>query len=162
MTKAGSCCQVVILYGSTFIVPSICYGYNDTHRLSQGPQRFMVHFLQEEAVLAASPGNKRTRIGFVWLFTHMMDCDEATLSVREGRRWPAVLLCWALLWWMIPPHFSLVLSQMLDNPGDLRRSLVDCLTGWPQPRLCFACARYQQKYSCQTMQKASSLTIVSP
>lgn len=36
---------------------------------------------QEEAVWAVSRGNKRTRIGFVRLFTHMMDCDEATLSV---------------------------------------------------------------------------------
>lgn len=95
-----------------------------------------VHSVQEEAVLAVSPGNKRTRIGFVWLFTHMMDCDEATLIVWEERRWPGVLHCWAVLWWMISPHFSLALSQMLDNPGELRRSPLDCLTGRPQPRLC--------------------------
>lgn len=95
-----------------------------------------VHSLQEEAVLAVSSGNKRTRIGFVMLFTHMMDCDEATLSVWEERRWPGALHCWAVLWWMISPHFSSALSQMLDNPGDLRRSQLGCLTGWPQPRLC--------------------------
>lgn len=52
-----------------------------------------VHSLQEEAVLAVSSGNKRTRIGFVMLFTHMMDCDEATLSVRgEKMAWRAPLL----------------------------------------------------------------------
>lgn len=90
-----------------------------------------VHSIQEEAVLAVSPGNKRTRTGFVWLFTHMMDCDEATLSVWEERRWPGVLHSWAVLWWMNSPRLSLALSQMLDNPRDLRRSPLNSLTGRP-------------------------------
>lgn len=74
--------RCVMSHSATFIFQSIFYGHKlHTPYFTRVSEVHGVHSLQEEAVLAVSSGNKRTRIGFVMLFTHMMDCDEATLSV---------------------------------------------------------------------------------
>lgn len=89
-------------------------------------------FHTQAAVLAVSSANKSNTIGFVGAFTRMMDCDRTTPSCWVARRWSGVsdslCHCWERRWWMISPRFSSTLSELLDNPGDLWRSLLYFLT----------------------------------
>lgn len=89
----------------------------------------------------------------------MMDCDPATLSCWEGKRWSGVNDTLHLFveragdeWF--PPRFSSPLSELLDNPRDLRRSLSYFLTPGRNQGYVIPCVVYQPKYSCQTIQKA--------
>lgn len=138
-------------------ISSLSYVCLELHRL-YFRRVWEVHGIQA-AALAVSPGNKSTRIGFVRASTHMMDCDQATLSCWEGRRWSGVndslYHCGVSRWWMISPRFSSALSELLDNPRDLRRSLLYSLTPGHNQGYVIPCAVYQAKYSCQTIQKAA-------
>lgn len=65
-----------------------------------------------------------------------------TIVERAGDEW-------------FPPRFSLALSELLDNPRDLQRSLLYFLAPGHNQGYVIACAVYQPKYSCQTIQKAA-------
>ena len=149
--------MVEVLFGMAllfYFIPLICM-----FRVTQTVFQMGLRGGIQAAALAVSPGNKSSRIGFVRASTHMMDCDQATLSCREGRRWSGVndslYLCWGSRWWMISPRFSSALSELLDNPRDLRRSPLYSLTPGHNQGYVIPCAVYQAKYSCQTIQKAA-------
>lgn len=77
---SGSC--VGTSYSATFISPSIFYAFRrHTPSFTRASEVHGVRSLQEEAVLAVSPADKSTPVGFVRLFTGVMDGDEAALMV---------------------------------------------------------------------------------
>lgn len=51
-------------------------------------------------------------------------------------------------------RFLSALSELLDNPRDLQRSLLYFLTAGHNPGYVIPHVVYQAKYSCQTIQKA--------
>lgn len=64
-----------------------------------------------------------------------------TIVERAGDEW-------------FPPRFSSLLSELLDNPGDLLGSLLHFLIYRHNQGYVVPCVVYQLKYSFQTIQKA--------
>lgn len=94
--------------------------------LEDGPCRLRGSFPSpaRAAVSTVSPGNKSSRIGFVRLSLTWWTVMGLTLSCwekggRSGPKWPSIPLLSEPLDEWFPLGFSLPLSELLDNLGDL-------------------------------------------